>query len=69
MTQKKTQKISCYRFTVTVTGEKEVNIRLCDTAWEVSYDSGSEAGTIFQEFDGLEEAVTHARKLAGDKVV
>jgi hypothetical protein len=66
---KKMTEIKCHRFTVTVTGEREININLSGEAWEVSYDSGEPAGIIYQKFDGLEEAVTHARKLAGSKVV
>lgn len=67
-----TPKINCNRFTISVTGKIEVTVELKyeveEHNWEVSYDGG-DAGRVFQSFQDLEEAVSHARKLAGNKIV
>tara|TARA_R100000458_G_C8159461_1_gene164110 strand:+ start:309 stop:500 length:192 start_codon:yes stop_codon:yes gene_type:complete len=62
--------IKCKQFTITVTGERVVTIELLHDSltWDVVYDGG-DAGNVHQSFEELEEAVVHARKLAGDKVV
>ena len=56
--------IKCDKFTITLTDKREVIITLeYGEGWWVRYDGG-DAGTVSQMFDELEEAVTHARKLA-----
>ena len=68
MTLKKktmTPTIKCNKFTMTVTGDTEATIKLdFDTqSWIVS---GNGEDTMFTD---LEEAINHARKIAGNKVV
>lgn len=58
--------IKCDKFKITLTDKREVIIELeYGNGWWVRYDGG-DAGEVSQLFDELEEAVSHARKIAED---